>query len=451
MRICQISLSDAGGGAEAIAAGLHRCYRSAGYDAWMIVGSRRGSDDTVIRLDSDRLRGPWPRGWCRLADRLRRARRQTALVNRLRRGVTAVGRPVKCARRVLGFEDFDHPATARLLEVTPQSPDVLHAHTLHGEYFDLRRLAALSRRTPTVVTMHDMWLLTGLCHHALDCERWRTGCGACPYLHLVPWVRGDRTAANWQTKKSIYAGCRLHVAAPSRWLLEKIDDSILAPAVVQRRHIPNGVDLETFVPGEQVVARAELGVDRGAIVLLYVGRSVRNHPFKDFRTVREAAARVSRRFPTRPVELVVVGETGRTERAGGASVRFVGDQSSESLARYYRAADVYLHAARAEAFGIVIAEAMACGTPVVATDLCGIPEVVTDGTTGFLVAPEDDEAMASRAAELVDNAGLRRTLAGNAVTEARRRFDIAAQANAYLEWYREIIACSGDDRGPSSG
>ena len=59
--------------------------------------------------------------------------------------------------------------------------------------------------------------------------------------------------------------------------------------------------------------------------------------------------------------------------------------------------------------------------------------------------------MASRAADIVDNAQLRRTLAGNAVTDARRRFDIAAQANAYLEWYREMIARRGDDRTPSSG
>lgn len=414
----------------------------------MVVGSRRGSDETVIELDHDALRGPWSRVWCSLAGRLRRARRQTALLTNLRRGLTAVGRPVRCARRVLGFEDFDQPATARLLEAGPGTPDVVHAHTLHSDYFDLRQLAAISQRRPTVVTMHDMWLMTGLCHHALDCQRWKTGCGRCPYLHLVPWVRGDRTAQNWQLKRSIYAGCRLYVAAPSQWLLEKIDESILAPAVVGRRLIPNGVDLEVFRPGPQAEARRVLGIDERAIVLLYVGRSVRNHPFKDFRTVREAAARLSQRFTGRRLLLLVAGERGPAERTGGASIRFVGSQPSEILARYYRAADVYLHAARAESFGIVIAEAMACGTPVVATAVCGIPEVLSDGRTGLLVGPGDAEAMAGSAARLIQDDGLRRTLSQNAVTDARRHFDIAAQADSYLSWYREILADRRLEEGP---
>src|SRR5207249_2562667 len=119
----------------------------------------------------------------------------------------------------LGREDFRFPGTRELLSLTPEPPDVFHAHNLHGGYFDLRLLPALSRRSPFVLTLHDAWLLSGHCAHSLDCERWLGGCGACPDLSLYPAVKRDATAQNWQQKRRIYADARLHVATPSRWLM----------------------------------------------------------------------------------------------------------------------------------------------------------------------------------------------------------------------------------------
>ena len=58
-------------------------------------------------------------------------------------------------------------------------------------------------------------------------------------------------------------------------------------------------------------------------------------------------------------------------------MRFVGHQkSAQTVAQYYQAADVYLHAATADTFPRAVLEALACGTPVVATGVGGIPEQV---------------------------------------------------------------------------
>jgi glycosyltransferase involved in cell wall biosynthesis len=57
--------------------------------------------------------------------------------------------------------------------------------------------------------------------------------------------------------------------------------------------------------------------------------------------------------------------------------------------------DVLVLPSRREAFGTVLAEAMAAGTPVVATRVGGLPELVEDGITGALVAPGDPAALAA--------------------------------------------------------
>src|SRR5439155_11546406 len=122
----------------------------------------------------------------------------------------------------------------------PQRPDLVHCHNLHAKYFDLRVLPWLSRQVPVVLTLHDAWMLSGLCCHSFDCERWRTGCGQCPHLTLYPTIYPgipDATHLNWKRKRKIYRRSRLYVATPSRWLMQKVKQSILAPAVIEARVI----------------------------------------------------------------------------------------------------------------------------------------------------------------------------------------------------------------------
>ena len=68
--------------------------------------------------------------------------------------------------------------------------------------------------------------------------------------------------------------------------------------------------------------------------------------------------------------------------------------------KIFAALDVCVCASTSEAFGLVIAEAMACGRAVIATEVGGIPEVVEDGVTGFLVPVRSPPAIADAAEKL---------------------------------------------------
>jgi glycosyltransferase involved in cell wall biosynthesis len=95
-------------------------------------------------------------------------------------------------------------------------------------------------------------------------------------------------------------------------------------------------------------------------------------------------------------------------------VRFSGPQAEADLARSYAAADVLVLASRAEAYGMVIAEALARGLPVVAAEVGGVPEALgcsADGTRpGLLVPPGDPAALREALRSWLEDAGMRRRL-----------------------------------------
>ena len=457
LNVVQVCPWERQGGGEQVAASLAHGLRARGHSARLVVGSKSSDDSEVTELPHARGRGPWFNFWHGVQGHLDPKRGPFS--RRAWRGAGWIAEPGRFADWFRGVEDFRFPATRKLLSLDP-APDLVHLHNLHGGYFDLRVLPELSAAVPTVLTLHDAWMLSGHCAHSMGCERWQTGCGACPDLSLYPSVRRDATSYNWNRKKGIYGRSRLHVATPSRWLMDKVERSMLAPAIAGARVIPNGVDLTVFRPQDRGAARAALGIAPEAAVLVFAANGVRRNPFKDYRTLREAFGILAATMKGRELVLLALGEDAEPERVEDAVIRFVPFiADSRVVARFFCAADVYVHAALADTFPTTVLEALACGTPVVATDVGGIPEQVKslavpaagaaavgygefgpDAATGTLVAPHDRDALAAALAHLLGDEPLRRRLGGNAARDARDRFDVNAQCEQYLRWYREILA-----------
>jgi glycosyltransferase involved in cell wall biosynthesis len=155
--------------------------------------------------------------------------------------------------------------------------------------------------------------------------------------------------------------------------------------------------------------------------------------------MRAAAVKAAARPSLHDAVFVVLGGAGPEISEGNVSISFVSYQNDrETVARYYQAADVYLHAAIADTFPGAVAEAMACGTPVVGTETGGIPELVSHGRTGFVVPPRDADAMADRIEQLLTDDGLRERMSAAAAERARQEFGLDRQVGAYLHWYSEI-------------
>jgi glycosyltransferase involved in cell wall biosynthesis len=438
LSILHVSTFDQAGGAEKIAMDLHRASRRLGHLSHLAVGTRRTAEPGVLEIPGRDSSNAWVQAWRKVGRDLRA--RHIRVLPRWSRWLEALGEPCTVLERKWGVENFHFAGSRTLLKLPPRPPDVVHGHNLHGDYFDLRQLPALSHRVPVVLTLHDMWLFTGHCAHAFQCVRWKAGCGACPDLTIPPAVLRDATAFNWRRKRSLYQRSRVHVATPSRWLMEQAAQSALAPAVAQARVIPNGVDLSVFCPADRLAARAALGIGPDVKVLLFSAHGIRQNIWKDFKTLNDAVCAVAEAMSREELHFFALGEASPEEWAGSARIRFVPHQSDpEKVARYYQAADVYIHAAKADTFPTTVLEALACATPVVATSVGGIPEQVEDGKTGFLVAMGDSRAMAKRIESLLRDDSMRAQMADAAGRTALQRFGLDRMVNAYLTWYAELL------------
>jgi len=420
-RILQVSASDVGGGAERVAADLHHTYLARGLDATLAVGSLRSDTPGAVEIP-----GAAPRVALSAVGRMR-----------VRAG-RVLADPGSLADRSRGLEDFNFPGTRDLLSLPANSPDVLHLHNLHGGYFDLRELPRLSRAVPTAITMHDTWLLAGHCAYALDCERWRAGCGECPDIGRPLAIPRDSSAENWKRKRDIYRRSRLFVAGPSQWVLDQASDSVLADGTVEQALIPNGIDTGVFVPGDRGAARHELGLAPDALIVMFTAGGERPNPFKDTDTVRSAVPGVVETLGEYDVLFIALGAGGAaSEDSHIVHVPFAEDPAV--VARYLQASDIYVHMALAETFGLAIVEAQACGVPVVASAVGGIPETLRDGETGLLVPVQDAQALSSAIVTLARDTDRRLAMGEAAASFIRERFTLDAMADGYLALYAAML------------
>ncbi len=211
-----------------------------------------------------------------------------------------------------------------------------------------------------------------------------------------------------------------------------------------------GVDTSRFRPdaGDPLEIRRRHGLaDRP--VLLSVARLVE---WKGQDRVLEALARVREVVPD--VAYLIVGEgphrasLENTVRKLGLErhVVFAGFVPSSELPSYYRAADVMLVPSREfaaglpiEGFGIVYVEAAACGTPTIGGLGGGTEESIEDAVTGFRVDPNDPEAIADAALELLED----RELAGRFGRAGRERavqqFDWSIQADRIRAFLENVV------------
>lgn len=206
--------------------------------------------------------------------------------------------------------------------------------------------------------------------------------------------------------------------------------------------IYNGINLERFSPRDQSDARKELGLPLNRSIICSVAMLI---PEKGIQHFVKAVELLVHKYDIKDLLVVLVGEGYYRDELE----KLVNDlQLSDYVLFLGRRSDVQVVVAAAdvvvvpsvweEAFGLIIAEAMASARPVVASNIGGIPELIDDGITGKMVKPGDSYELARTVYNLLIDITDREQMGNAGLGKARRKFDLSRQVEKLAGIYEAV-------------
>jgi glycosyltransferase involved in cell wall biosynthesis len=304
---------------------------------------------------------------------------------------------VRKTNKLLG--SFSYPVlgsdVAKLPEI--QEADIIYIHwALNGflNFSSFRKIFRLNK--PVIIFLHDMWAVTGGCHHSFNCEKYKTtGCNNCPMFFNDK--EHDLSAAEFKKKLKLYSSFdNICFVSPSKWLYDCAKASLLTrnkPVY----YIPNILDDMLFKPMDKRKAKQILNIDPDETVISFGAISI-SSPYKGWLYLQKAMEILKQDENLKNVTALIFGSEYSQEIADTIpfKTKFMGYLKDEySTLLIYNAADVFVAPSLAEAFGYVVMEALSCGTPVVGFNVGGIPDMISHKENGYLANYKDAEDLAA--------------------------------------------------------
>ena len=315
--------------------------------------------------------------------------------------------------------------------------DVVHLHTV-ADWFDVPRwLETLPRRIGVVISIHDMWHITGGCFLYRGCDRYANETHYCDPCPILRWP-ANRFLANaaYSRKMRAYQNCGARMVANSQWLAEIAARSPVAKACGGVSVILPGIDTTVFQPQDKDLCRKHFDLPADAFVIVTGGASL-NDANKNVPWLLEQLSHL----PDLQGVIVLAFGEGAVPVPDGLNVRFTGPiRDRRDLARLFATADVFVSASLMETYGLTLVEAMACLTPVVAFRVGGVPEAAPEGQGAILCEPKDGATLIEAIMKFRSSSELRYRLGALAYETAHNRNAATSFANGFAQLYRECVS-----------
>lgn len=221
-KVVLVNLSDSRGGAAVVTYRLLKALRREGVDARMLVFDKISPDGEVFEVKS-------------------RLRKTAAFVFERLRLFPSLGfkrdNIFKVSTGDFAVNIHRHPLV--------KEADIVCLNWFNQGMLGLKGIRKLHRAGKKIVwTLHDMWAMTGICHHAYECKRYHEECGYCQFL-ADGGSPNDLSHRMWKKKNLLYGETPVHFVTVSRWL-EKcaMNSSLLVGRDVTT--IPNPFPTDSF-------------------------------------------------------------------------------------------------------------------------------------------------------------------------------------------------------------
>lgn len=318
---------------------------------------------------------------------------------------------------------------ARIDEV--RHADIIYIHWALKGFLNFRSIRQIARlNKPVIFFMHDMWNITGGCHHSFTCERYKTtGCNNCP-MFVLP-EKNDLSAREFKKKLRLYSKYNnLYFVAPSRWLHNCSKESLLTKNK-PLFYIPNIFDSSLFKPADKAATKRLLNIDTNETVIAFGAVTV-NSPYKGWKYLLTALDILSRDKSLANITVLIFGSgyNKEIEEAIPFKTRFMGYLKEEySVSLVYNAANVFVVPSLADNLPTTVQESLSCGTPVVGFEVGGIPDMIKHKQNGYLARYKD-------AADIAE--GIRYCIGNQVKGQVLPAFDRNAVLKMHLELFDKV-------------
>lgn len=421
MNILIISTSDYSG-AFAAAYRLQKNFKAHGHNSKLLVKQKTRADEDVVQLTSSG-------GLMRRAIEIVEKRVSVPKTN-----------PNYCFFNVR--EERSYIPTKRILAQVPFVPDIIIANWI-SDFVNTRNLHELGKATqaPVLWYLMDMAPLTGGCHYAWDCERYRNHCGCCPALYSTN--HRDISYHNFSRKLQYIRKTDLAVVAATQWLSGQANRSTLFAdkRIVQ---IMLGIDRDVFKPFDRKIARAVLNMPSDSKIIFFGATNV-SEERKGVKYLLEALRILSDILPADLKEKVIFATAGADNRSiipdvpfPRKSLGFLNDDRILALA--YQSADMFVCPSIEDSGPMMINEAIMCGTPVIAFEMGVAPDLVHTGKTGYRAKLKDSEDLAKGIAQILSlGKDAHDTMSNNCRELGLRLCHPKVQVNGFQQLFDELL------------
>lgn len=312
-----------------------------------------------------------------------------------------------------------------------RNADIIYLHWVQGGFMNLtnyRQLANLGK--PVIIFMHDMWSITGGCHHSFDCDKYMKDCFKCqmfPEKSLIDWAHIE-----FRKKKRLYTDFKnFYFVSPSKWLYNCTRQSFLTidkPVF----HIPNIVDTRLYKPVGRKLARKLLNINENETIVSFGAFSI-SSAYKGWNELLKALKILSSDRSYKDLTVLVFGGGYDREIADKVpfNTRFMGFLKDEySTVLVYNSIDVFVTPSLADNFPTTVLECQACCTPVVGFDVGGIPDIIKHKENGYLAKYRDPEDLAN---------GIRYCLSSKIRGSLLPEFEMSVLVKKHIELMNSVL------------
>ena len=365
LKIVLLSYHNHNGGAAIACGRLHEALEKAGHHVTTLVQEKTGQDQT-ISLASSRWK-KWIAFVRFVAERLYFARFERD------KSIRFLFNP-----GIFGQDISQHPAL--------READIIHLHWINFGFLSIDSIEKiLQLNKPVFWTLHDMWTFTGGCHHSGNCLGFEKDCGSCKFLAHPTSM--DLSHRLWAKKVKQFQYPNLHIITCSNWLGNRAKASSILDGI-EIKTIANPINLQVFKPGDQNLAKIQLGLNPEKNYLLFVAMRV-SAPEKGFSYLRTALQLWAEKHPelAQQTELLVVGEISDPDimQSLALPIHTLGKiQDASRMILAYQSAAMFITPSLEENLPNTIMEAMACGTPCIGFQVGGIPEMIDHQINGYV-------------------------------------------------------------------